>query len=457
MSNEVIKKHIQSIVNQIQEQRIQFLRLQFTDLFGKLKTVNVPAARAERILLQGMMFDGSSIDGFVRLEESDMYLKPDLSTFAILPELMELRHEKHQSMEMTPRSARLLCDVYTAEEEPFEGDPRYILKRQIQAAKEMGYHCDIGPEMEFFLFALDEHGLPSLSSYDPGRYFDSTPTDRGELTRHQMVLALDEMGFQVEAAHHECAHAQHEIDFRYTDALSAADQVVTFKDVVKGVAARFGLHSSFMPKPFYGQAGSGMHFNLSMTQAGQNCFNDPKGELGLSPCAHYFIGGLLEHAKALTALTNPTVNSYKRLVPDFEAPCYIAWSAKNRSPLIRIPSGRGNSARVELRSPDSSANPYLAFAAVLAAGLDGIRRELQPPPSVNENIFAMPEAKRRMLGIEALPATIEEALIELEQDPVIMDALHNHCATQFIRAKRLEWKEYNQRISEWEIQNYLNC
>lgn len=435
----------EKILKIIEKNDVKFIRLQFADMFGKVKNVVVPARRIDTILDNNALFDGSSVDGFVRIEESDMYLKPDLDTFVVLPE--EINQGK---------SARFICDVYETNGDAFMGDSRQILKKVLNQAKEMGFDkCNIGPEMEFYLLKIIDNQV-SMDIYDKGSYFDLGPADIGEQARQNMMIALENMGFNVEMAHHENGSAQHEIDFHYTDALQAADQVMTFKYVVKACAASMSLHSTFMPKPFWGQAGSGMHCNISLEKNGNNIFCDSSDELGLSETAKYFLAGIIKHAKALTAITNPTVNSYKRLVPDFEAPCYIAWSAKNRSPLVRVPTARNSAVRIELRSPDPSCNPYLAFAVILTAGLDGIKNKYELIPPINENIFAMHEAKRRMLEIEYLPKTIDEALVALSEDEVILDCLGDHLSTQFFRAKSLEWKDYNQKISQWEIEQYLD-
>lgn len=435
----------EEILRQIEAAKVQFVRLQFADIFGKVKNVIVPSRRIASVLEQNALFDGSSVEGYVRIEESDMYLKADLSTFVILPSMLN-----------QGSTARFICDVHRTDGEPFMGDARQVLKKVLEEGKSLGFDCcNIGPEMEFYLLRKNEEGNFS-NNYDKGSYFDLGPADLGETARQNMMLALEEMGFNVEMGHHENGAAQHEIDFQYADALVAADQVMTFKFVVKACAAAMGLHSSFMPKPFYGEAGSGMHCNISLMKNGKNLFSDPSAEYGLSALAEHFIAGLMLHAKGLCALTNPTVNSYKRLVPDFEAPCYIAWSAKNRSPLIRVPTAGEASARIELRSPDPSCNPYLAFAGILAAGFDGIRRELKAAAPVNENIFAMHEARRRMLDIEALPKTIEEAVTALGEDQVLLDCLGEHLANQFMRAKLAEWKDYNRKISRWELERYLD-
>ncbi len=365
----------------VEEEDVEFIRLQFTDIFGNLKNVAVTTSQLEKVLDNKCMFDGSSIEGYARIEESDMYLYPDIDTFEIFP------WRPQQG-----KVARFLCDVYRPDGTPFEGDPRIILKKVINEAEQLGYTFDVGPECEFFLFDLKENGEPTNQTLEQGGYFDVGPLDSGENARREMVLTLEDMGFEIESSHHEIAPAQHEIDFKYDDALKTADNIMTFKLVVRTIAKRHGLHATFMPKPKYGINGSGMHINMSIQKDGKNIFDNPKGKIGLSEDAYYFIAGLLKHVDGITAITNPIVNSYKRLVPGYEAPVYVAWSAASRSPLIRIPSGRGNSTRVELRSPDPAANPYLALAVCLAAGLDGIKNKLTPPESVDKNI-ALPRFK----------------------------------------------------------------
>lgn len=374
----------EDIMNLVNDEDVEFIRLQFTDMFGSLKNVAITASQLEKALDNKCMFDGSSIEGFVRIEESDMYLYPDLSTLEIFP------WRPQQG-----KVARLICDVYRPSGEPFEGDPRYVLKRAIKEAADMGYIFEVGPECEFFLFHTDENGLPTTVSYEKAGYFDLGPLDLGENARRDMILTLEDMGFVIEASHHEVAPAQHEIDFKYDEALATADNIMTFKLAVKTIAKRHGLHATFMPKPKYGVNGSGMHINMSLSKDGKNIFNDPEGNLGLSKEAYYFIGGIMKHMKGMTAITNPLVNSYKRLVPGYEAPVYIAWSATNRSPLIRIPASRGEGTRIELRCPDPSANPYLALAVCLRAGLDGIANKIMPPESVDCNILHFPRKKRR--------------------------------------------------------------
>ncbi len=378
----IMMKHYskEDIMNLVNDEDVEFIRLQFTDMFGSLKNVAITASQLEKALDNKCMFDGSSIEGFVRIEESDMYLYPDLSTLEIFP------WRPQQG-----KVARLICDVYRPSGEPFEGDPRYVLKRAIKEAADMGYIFEVGPECEFFLFHTDENGLPTTVSYEKAGYFDLGPLDLGENARRDMILTLEDMGFVIEASHHEVAPAQHEIDFKYDEALATADNIMTFKLAVKTIAKRHGLHATFMPKPKYGVNGSGMHINMSLSKDGKNIFNDPEGNLGLSKEAYYFIGGIMKHMKGMTAITNPLVNSYKRLVPGYEAPVYIAWSATNRSPLIRIPASRGEGTRIELRCPDPSANPYLALAVCLRAGLDGIANKIMPPESVDCNIFALSE------------------------------------------------------------------
>jgi glutamine synthetase len=375
----------------------------------------------------------------VRIEESDMYLYPDLDTFAIFP------WRPQQG-----KVARIICDIYRPDGQPFEGDPRYILKKTLAEAKAMGYQFDVGPECEFFLFHTDEEGRPTTTTHERAGYFDLGPVDLGENARRDMVLALEEMGFEIETSHHEVAPAQHEIDFRYGEGLAAADNIMTFKLAVRTIAKRFGLFASFMPKPKHGVNGSGMHINMSVSKEGRNIFSEPSDEWGLSQEAYYFMGGLMEHMRGMAAITNPLVNSYKRLVPGYEAPMYIAWSATNRSPLIRIPASRGASTRIELRCPDPAANPYLALAVCLAAGLDGIRRKIQPPAPINSNIFEMRKSEKLALQIAALPADLYEAVKEMEKD-----ALGSHISERYAKAKKAEWRAYREQVTEWEISNYL--
>ncbi|GFI14869.1 glutamine synthetase [Lachnospiraceae bacterium] len=435
----------EDIMELVKDEDVEFIRLQFTDMFGSLKNVAVTASQLQKALDNKCMFDGSSIEGFVRIEESDMYLYPDLGTLEIFP------WRPQQG-----KVARLICDVYRPNGEPFEGDPRYILKRAVKEAEDMGYKFEVGPECEFFLFHTDENGMPTTLTHEKAGYFDLGPLDLGENARRDMVLTLEDMGFVIEASHHEVAPAQHEIDFKYDEALATADNIMTFKLAVKTIAKRHGLHATFMPKPKYGVNGSGMHINMSLFRDGKNIFDDPSDKLGLSQEAYYFIGGIIRHMKGMTAVTNPLVNSYKRLVPGYEAPVHIAWSGTNRSPLIRIPSTRGEGTRIELRCPDPSANPYLALAVCLRAGLDGIVNKIQPPASVDCNIFAMSEEEKKKLGIEAIPGTLIEAVGELEKDELVRETLGRHVSEKYIEAKKAEWADYRSQVTDWEINQYLN-
>lgn len=442
----IMKKNYskEDIMNLVQDEDVEFIRLQFTDMFGSLKNMAITASQLQKALDNKCMFDGSSIEGFVRIEESDMYLYPDLDTLEIFP------WRPQQG-----KVARLICDVYRPNGEPFEGDPRYILKRAIKEAEDMGYSFEVGPECEFFLFHTDENGLPTTLTHEKAGYFDLGPLDLGENARRDIVLTLEEMGFVIEASHHEVAPAQHEIDFKYDEALATADNIMTFKLAVKTIAKRHGLHATFMPKPKFGVNGSGMHINMSLSKDGKNLFADSADPAGLSKEAYYFIGGIMKHMKGMTAITNPLVNSYKRLVPGYEAPVYIAWSTINRSPLIRIPASKGEGTRIELRCPDPSANPYLALAVCLRAGLDGIVNKIQPPASVDCNIFALSEEEKKKLGIEAIPGTLIEAIYELEKDAFIQDVLGKHVSTKYIEAKKAEWANYRSQVTEWEIGQYL--
>lgn len=435
----------EEIIRAVKENDVKFIRLQFTDIFGTLKNVAITESQLEKALDNKCMFDGSSIEGFVRIEESDMYLHPDLDTFVIFP-----WRPQHGSV------ARLICDVYTTDGKPFAGDPRGVLKRLLNEAEEMGYSFNVGPEAEFFLFHTDSGGKPTTITHDDAGYFDLGPVDMGEDARRDICLALEDMGFEIEASHHEVARGQHEIDFKYGPALETADNIMTFKLVVKTIAQRHGLHATFMPKPIFGINGSGMHVNMSLSSNGKNAFYDENDVSGLSPIAYNYIAGVLNHIKGMTAITNPLVNSYKRLVPGYEAPVYIAWSAHNRSPLIRVPSSQGEGTRIELRNPDPAANPYLTFAICLAAGLDGIKKGMKVPESIDENIYTMTEECRKMSGIESLPATLEDAVAELEKDPLIRETLGEHVYTNYIEAKKKEWDNYRTRVSQWELDNYLS-
>ncbi|SFB82622.1 L-glutamine synthetase [Halobiforma haloterrestris] len=438
----------QAVLDEIEEKEIDFLRLQFTDILGTVKNVSVPARQAEKAFREGIYFDGSSIEGFVRIQESDMRLVPDPDTFAILP-----WRDREDGC-----SARMICDVYdTSSGEPFEGDPRYVLKRALERAEEMGYTVNAAPEPEFFLFEEDEEGRATTETNDAGGYFDLAPKDLASDVRRDIIYGLEEMGFEVEASHHEVAEGQHEINFTYDDALATADNVATFRTVVRAIAAEHGYHATFMPKPIPKINGSGMHTHISLfTEDGENAFHDEDDEFDLSETARSFLAGVLEHAPAITAVANPTVNSYKRLVPGYEAPVYVAWSDRNRSSLIRKPAARIPAAsRIELRSPDPSCNPYLAIATMIHAGLDGIENDLECPDPVRENIYEFDERKREEYGIDTLPSNLGDAVDALEEDEVVYDALGDHVAPKFVEAKRQEFEEYLVDVSQWELDRYL--
>jgi len=434
----------EDILRIAKEENVRFIRLQFTDLLGIVKNVEIPISQLEKALDNKMMFDGSSIEGYVRIEESDMYLYPDLDTWVIFPWVTE------------DKVARLICDVYLPDGTPFPGDPRGILKRELKRAAELGFQTmNVGSEPEFFLFKTDANGNPTNEVNDQGGYFDLAPTDLGENCRRDIVLTLEEMGFEIEASHHETAPGQHEIDFKYADAIRAADKIQTFKVVVKTIARKHGLHATFMPKPLYGMNGSGLHCHLSLFKDGQNAFYDPSDKLGLSETAKQFMAGILHHARGFTAITNPTVNSYKRLVPGYEAPCYVAWSAANRSPMVRIPASRGMSTRIEVRNPDPSANPYLALTVLLRAGLDGIIKKMPLPAPVDRNIYVLSEEERLQAGIPNLPVSLAEALQELKRDETICDALGDHALTHFLELKEIEWDLYRTQVHQWEREQYM--
>ncbi|MGE5672777.1 MAG: type I glutamate--ammonia ligase [Mycobacterium leprae] len=435
----------EDVMERVKELDVRFIRLQFSDILGITKNVDIPVEQLPKALDGQLLFDGASILGFVRIEESDMLLQPDPQTFAIFP-----WQEQGEGA-----TARLICDVMNPDGTPFVGDPRGTLKRVMAEAAEMGYSLMVGPEPEFFLFQREPDGKPTTRPIDQASYFDLGPVDRGEECRRDIVLALQKMGFEIEASHHEVAPGQHEIDFKYADALQTADNVATFRFVVRTIAIQHGLHASFMPKPIVGANGSGMHLHQSMFKNGTNAFNDPTSPSGLSETCYQYIAGLLDHARAFTAVCNPLVNSYKRLVPGYEAPVYLAWSEINRSPLIRIPVKRGRSTRIELRSPDPSGNPYLALATTLAAGLDGIKRGLKPPAPVNRNVFLMTPEERAAEGIDSLPGSLREALAELEADRVMQDALGQHIYANFMEAKLIEWDIYRTQVHQWELDQYL--
>ena len=434
----------EDIIRLVKEGDVEFIRMQFTDIFGQLKNVAITASQIEKAVNNEIMIDGSSIEGFVRINESDQYLRPDLDTFAILP--WRPQHGK---------VARLICDVYNPDGTPFAGDPRGVLKKVLKRAADMGYSFNVGPECEFFLFQTDEDGNPTTTTSDEAGYFDLGPLDHGESTRREICMALEQMGFEIEASHHEVAAGQHEIDFRYADALTAADNIMTFKLAVKTLAQKNGLHATFMPKPVFGINGSGMHTNMSLFKDGKNVFADPADKRGLSKEAYSFIAGILTHIRGMAAITNPLVNSYKRLVPGYEAPCYLAWSASNRSALIRIPAARGMGTRVELRCPDPSANPYLNMAVCLAAGLDGIEKGLTPPDEITEDIFAMDQDAREKNGIKSLPHNLYRAVEAMTKDPLIRETIGEHVYSQYVTGKKHEWEEYRSIVTQWELDRYM--
>lgn len=434
------------IIREAKEKKVKYVRLQFTDMLGTVKNVEIPATNLERALSNEIMFDGSSIQGFVRIDEADMYLYPDLSTWLIL------------DWENLPEGkvARLICDVYTTDHVPFEGDPRYILRRNLEKMKALGIEkFNVGVEPEFFLFKLDEHGKPTMEFSDLGGYFDLAPIDGSEDVRRDIVLELEKMGFDMEVSHHEVAFGQHEINFHFDNALEACDNIQTFKIVVKNVARRHGYHATFMPKPIQGINGSGMHTNCSLSTEGNNLFYDPTTDNQLSETALRFIAGVMKYAQEFALLTNPTINSYKRLVPGYEAPCYISWSDANRSTMVRIPAARGNATRIEVRSVDPSANPYLAMSGLLASGLEGLKNEMTPLSPLKKNLFKMSDAERKRLGIKNLPESLKEAIENFSGSSLMRETVGDFLYTKLIEAKTREWDEYKVRVTEYELEKYL--
>ncbi len=434
------------IMKIIEEQNVNFFRLQFVDIFGFMKNIAIPRSQIEKALDGQMMFDGSSIDGFVRINESDMYLKPDYDSFVVLP----WRNREGVN------AARIICDVYKSDGTPFEGCPRVNLKRILAEAKELGYTMNVGTECEFFLFEKDERGNPTINTHDVAGYFDTDPDDSGINCRREIIETLEAMGFEIEASHHEVAEGQHEINFKYADALAAADNTITYKWVVRSIAAKHGLHATFMPKPVFGINGSGMHTNQSLFNLdGTNAFYDENGPLQLSETAYHYIAGIAKNARGFAAVTNPLVNSYKRLVPGYEAPVYVAWSASNRSALIRIPASRGVGTRTEVRCPDPTCNPYLALALMLNSGLDGVKNKLEAPASVDVDIFKMTPAEKDAAGIDSLPANLEEAIIALKENPIAEGTLGSHIFEKYIEGKTMEWDSYRTAVTDWEIDTYM--
>ncbi|MBI1849094.1 MAG: type I glutamate--ammonia ligase [Planctomycetes bacterium] len=440
---------VNEILRTTKQEKVRFLRLQFTDILGQIKNVEVPERQFDKALDGEVLFDGSSIEGFARIEESDMLLKPDLSTFAIFP--WEAKNGEGQG-----RVARIICDIYHPNGEPFAGCPRQALKRVVARAAKLGYATAAGSEAEFFLFHKNATGEATTITHDSGGYFDLAPIDKGEECRREIVNVLEAMGFEIEAAHHEVAPGQHEIDFKYQDMIRTADNLSTFRFVVRKVALDFGLHATFMPKPLFGENGSGMHTHQSLFRDSKNAFYDPKGKWQLSKVALAYIAGLLRHARGFCAITNPLINSYKRLVPGYEAPTHITWSERNRSPLARVPDRRGDGTRVELRMPDPACNPYLAFTVMLASGLDGIANGWDPGEPVNKNIYKMSYRERRKHRIDSLPGDLNEALALFEKDDVVKEALGEHVVAHFLEAKRQEWQDYIAQVHPWELDRYLS-
>jgi glutamine synthetase len=451
-------KDLNAALKLAEERNLRFVSLQFTDIVGAVKSVQVPVHQLEEAVEHGKWFDGSSIEGFARIAESDMFLVPDLSTFSAIPWEPGLGPD---GTKLETGAARVICDVYTPNGDPFPGDPRWVLRSQLERARKLGYQFNTGPELEFFLLRRGEGGDVGTLPHDSAGYFDLS-ADLATDVRKEMMNDLEEIGIEVETAHHEVATGQHEIDFKYADALRTADNAVTFKTTLKAVASRHGLHATFMPKPIFGINGSGMHTHQSLwdVKKSRNAFADESDAYGLSKVARHYIAGILEHARGMIAVLAPLVNSYKRLVPGYEAPVYIGWARINRSALIRIPQiskGQLNSTRIELRCPDPSTNPYLAFACMLAAGLDGIERKLEPPSPVEENLYHLDPAKLESRRIRQLPGTLRDALEELRADKVIREALGEHVFERFVEAKTEEWDEYRMQVSAWEVERYLEA
>lgn len=430
----------------IDQNDVKFIRLQFADVFGRMKNIAINEQQLEKALEEGVVFDASSIAGFSEIELSDMLLLPDPDTFCIIP------WRPQQG-----KVARFICDIKNYDGSQFLGDPRYILKKSEAKARELGYTFNVGPECEFFLFHIDSEGRPTTKTHDAAGYCDLAPMDLGENCRREICMVLEDMGFEIEASHHENAAGQHEVDFKYSDVMTAADRIMTFRMVVKIVAQRNGLHATFMPKPIYDTYGSGMHINMSLSQNGKNLFNVGEKSMDISDTAKMFGAGILKHAKGITAVSNPLVNSYKRFIPGFEAPVHIAWSHMNRSPLLRIPAPKGEATRIELRSPDPSCNPYLTLALILEAGLDGIQKKMPIPSPVDINTYNLTPEQEKELGIQRLPSNLSLALEEMKKDSYIRDVLGEHIFNKYISAKEAEWANYNSVVHSWEIDNYLTA
>lgn len=434
----------EDVLKDVEEKGIEFIRLQFTDIFGIMKSTSVMVNELERAFAGELMFDGSSVDGFASVEESDQCIVPDPDTYAVMP-----WRPQEEGV------ARMICNVYTTEGHPFQGCPRYILKKALREAEEMGLVYNIGPEGEFFLFQADDKGYPIFDIHDQAGYFDLAPVDLGEDARRNIILTLKKMDFSIEASHHEVAPGQHEIDFKYGEALQTADNWMTFRDVVKNIAYQSGLYATFMPKPLSGENGSAMHCNQSLFKDGVNVFYDPRDPEELSETARFFIGGLLKHARGIAAIANPVINSYKRLKPGYEAPIHVAWSTCNRSTLIRVPASRGDGTRVEYRSPDPAANPYFLYALMLKAGLEGIKNKIMPPEPLQSNAFCTDEPSLRKRGVGCYPRDLQEALEEMQKDSLVAETLGEHVYRSFLKAKQKEWDKYAESVHDWEIRKYL--
>ncbi|MEE9601021.1 MAG: type I glutamate--ammonia ligase [Thermoplasmata archaeon] len=433
------------VLERAKSEKVQFVQMQFMDILGTVKTVAIPVAQLEKAMDDGILFDGSSVVGYATIEESDLRARPDISTFETYP---------WTSGDL--KTAGMVCSIYDHRGERFSGDPRYVLERQMERARKMGYAYYTGPEYEFFLFKFDENGKPTNMPSDAGHYFDQLPLNTGEIVRKKATLYFDAMSFEVEASHHEVAPGQHEIDLKYADALTSADRVLVIKHGLKTVALEHGLHATFMPKPWYGQNGSGMHVHQSLTTLeGKNVFFETTGEYELSDICRWFIGGVLHYARETCAILASWVNSYKRLVPGFEAPVYISWANLNRSALIRVPSGRGAKTRIEVRNPDPAGNPYLQYGAMLAAGLYGVEERIEPQGPVETDIYRLTSSERQKLGILSLPGSLEEALIELEASELMRETLGAHIWTHLLYVKRQEWDEYRTQVTDWELERFL--
>jgi len=444
----MMSRTIPDILKEAQEKNVSQVRLQFVDLNGRPKHMSIHVAQLEKALNNEIMLDGSSIQGFRSIETSDMNFHPDFDTFQVMP-----FEEGDKRV-----AARLMCDIHNPDGSAFDGCPRSNLKRVMKEARDMGYIFNVGPELEFFLFKKDENGLPTMETHDTAGYYDLGPDDLGEEVRSEIVDYLLKLGFYMEADHHEVAEGQHEIDFRYNDALAQADAVTNVKIATRKIASKYGLHATFMPKPIAGVNGSGMHCNMSLADLeGNNLFYDANGEHQLSETAHQFVAGILKHVRGFTAVSNPTVNSYKRLVPGYEAPVYVAWSTANRSALVRVPAKRGAATRIELRSPDPAANPYLAFAVMLQAGLDGIKNKMAPPSTTQLNIYKLDVAEREQYGIASLPGSLNEAIDLFAESEVSRHALGDHIYDEFLKAKHAEWDSFRTYVSQWELDEYISA